>query len=193
MKEFYTLIIPLETENIKNYIVSQLREVITTDRLPRSAGALGIDPYKVFQLSTKRGVVVNYSSFEEDEDLMLSIPTKLIPASANEWRTVDIATLRIRLESLDKDDFISKFADLDVVTLSPYGGLLTEELSQVDHSTLELFRVKSKEDQDSVRDTELLQLPIVKALFLIAKYATNEAVVDTFVNMLLMRLGFANG
>eukprot|EP01036_Dinobryon_divergens_P032763 gene32764-42421_t len=129
------------------------------------------------------------SVFEYTGILRFAPQTKLPISSAHEWNETCTTILKVHLEEVTVGELIGR-----EWTLSEEASSLIKNLSDLDaNNSSKYFSRISNAAIESLRQSEYLIQPIRKCLYLISKYLTNAALVDSFVSLLFHELGFYSG
>ena len=130
------------------------------------------------------------SVLEHPGDLRYAPQTNLPIGSASDWDDICTSMLKVHLEEVSVDDLLGGKR-----TLSEEASALIRKLADLDanNSTKYFSRNISKEALEELRKDESLIQPVRKCLYLISKYLTNEALVDSLVSLLFHELGFYSG
>ena len=130
------------------------------------------------------------SVLEHPGDLRYAPQTNLPIGSASDWDDICTSMLKVHLEEVSVDDLLGGKR-----TLSEEASALILKLADLDanNSTKYFSRNISKEALEELRKDESLIQPVRKCLYLISKYLTNEALVDSLVSLLFHELGFYSG
>ena len=130
------------------------------------------------------------SVLEHPGDLRYAPQTNLPIGSASDWDDICTSMLKVHLEEVSVDDLLGGKR-----TLSEEAIALILKLADLDanNSTKYFSRNISKEALEELRKDESLIQPVRKCLYLISKYLTNEALVDSLVSLLFHELGFYFG
>jgi hypothetical protein len=119
------------------------------------------------------------------------------PKSGSQWKDVDIASFRIVFEYVKFDAFVQKVSgSSDAFNLSEKANDLTLSLSEMPTlQELEGRFVQAQMEREAGSDIKdpFLELSLVKATYFVKKYQDQESIVDSFVSLLLEKLGFFDG
>jgi len=129
------------------------------------------------------------SVFEYTGDLRYAPQTKLPISSAHEWDESCTLILKVNLKEVTAYELLGRDWTLSREAIS-----LIENLTDLDaNNSSKYFSHISSEALESLRQSEYRIQPIRKCLYLISKYHTNEALVDSLVSLLFHELGFYSG
>ena len=136
-------------------------------------------------------ILTSFQSVLEHPDYLRYAPQTNLPiGSASDWDDICTSMLKVHLEEVSVDDLLGGKR-----TLSEKASALIFKLADLDanNSTKYFSRNISKEALEELRKDESLIQPVRKCLYLISKYLTNEALVDSLVSLLFQELGFYSG
>ncbi|RZA06965.1 MAG: hypothetical protein EOO68_04125 [Moraxellaceae bacterium] len=130
------------------------------------------------------------SVLDNPGDLRYAPQINLPIGSASEWDETCTSMLKIHLEEVSVDELLGGER-----TLSEEARTLIHKLQDLDanNSTRYFSRNISQEALDELRKDNSLIQPVRKCLYLISKYLTNEALVDSLISLLFHELGFYSG
>lgn len=132
--------------------------------------------------------------------MFISLITEILVAkSGNKWTADDLALLCISFRNVEFDDFLIKLygnTPPSQHVLSKKAITLIEELQNLPSLSAldELYSAAaaSRKDNATFQDA-FLELPLVKATHFVKKYQDQESIVDSFMHLLLGKLGFFDG
>lgn len=180
--------IPEKSEDLIRDVKPFIEKALTPDLLPRN--------YSAFVLEDDAGTIhVKAATIPSDSTLVLRWPEEIVPTSSGSWTDAMLTKLKVNTARLDLDEFCAQFGILQASNqaLAPAARSLIANLSALTISTLDDYKVTSREDSVKRRDEALLREPIVKYAYLMNKYTHIEAAVDSFVLRVLIALGFEDG
>lgn len=169
-----------ENINVDETVVDALKKF-----LPRNLALAGYELRRADDV-----ILISFQSvFDHLGDLRYASQTNLPISSASDWDEECTSMLKVELEEVTVDvllggkktlsvearNLIFKLADLDTTNNSKYYSKIT------------------KKALEGLRENEFLIQPVRKCLYLISKYLTNEALVDSLVSLLFHELGFYSG
>lgn len=130
------------------------------------------------------------SVFDYLGDLRYAPQTNLPIGSASDWDEICTSMLKVELEEVSVEDLLGGRK-----ALSQEATTLIDKLADLDATNLSKYfsRNISKEALEELRKDESLIQPVRKCLYLISKYISNEAMVDSLVSLLFHELGFYTG
>lgn len=110
--------------------------------------------------------------------------------SASDWDESLTTMLKVDLEEVSVEQLIGANR-----TLSVQASSLLATLSDLDATNSSSYSSRNlgQSALKELRDSKTLTQPLRKCLFLISKYTSNEALVDSLVNLLFYELGFYSG
>jgi hypothetical protein len=164
---------------LHDQIVSQVSKVLTL-------GGRGAQWSTFMHYSRNGSVPSDWASVQDGEVLNFFIPTKIVAESASNWSSVQVEQLRIR--------FVDVAVNLDI-TLSDKASALVKRLEPLNVGIVDEY-VHLKKDQDASQNKVMMSLlddVLIKAVFMISKYAEIESPVDLFMVLLLYELGYYDG
>ena len=172
----------VENADLKNTVVEAIN-----DMLPRNLSIVGYDLRRVDDV-----ILTSFQSMlEYTGNLRFAPQTNLPICSANEWDEICTSILRVRLEEVTVCELLGRDTEW---TLSEGASSLIKNLTDLDaNNTSKYYSRISNEALELLRQSEILIQPIRKCLYLISKYLTNEALVDSLVSLLFHELGFYSG
>ena len=161
--------------------------------------------WNAFQIYVPRNVSIDGFELRRSDDVILTsyesilactgqlhfaLPSKLPVASASDWNEAYTSILNITLDDVPVDDLLGC-----EWTLSEKAKSLIATLKDLDatNSAKYFSRNASEDVLKKLREDEALIQPIRKCLYLIGKYHTNEALVDSLLSLLFHELGFFSG
>jgi hypothetical protein len=166
---------------VKESVTDALRII-----LPKKASIAG------YELRRTDGVILSsfQSVLEYSGDLHYALQTNLPVGSASDWDESCTSVLKVQLEDVSVDDLLG-----GEKTLSEEANSLIGKLNDLDANNSQRYfsRNIGKEALENLRNNESLIQPIRKCLYLLSKYTTNEALVDSFLSLLFHELGFYSG
>jgi len=172
--------LPVSYENnLHKVIVSNITEL---ESVPRD--------FSLFILENQaKSIIMSTSAVVANETLRFYCPKTIVPKSSGTWDTNYISGLKVKVEILSISNFFELFNINHDDVLSAEASELISKLQYLDKSFLEKYKAK-EEDFFELRNNEIYCHPIVKKLFLLHKYYTSEAIVDSFVYLLLYLLKY---
>ncbi len=145
-----------------------------------------------YQLRREDDVILTsfQSVFDHLGDLRYAPQTNLPIGSASDWDEICTSMLKVELEEVSVEDLLG-----GKKALSQEATTLIDKLADLDatNSSKYFSRNISKEALEELRKDESLIQPVCKCLYLISKYLSNEAMVDSLVSLLFHELGFYTG
>jgi len=115
------------------------------------------------------------------------VEERISARSGSKWTTIDLDLLRIEFEAISMDEFIAKLVPDNTYKISDKAHNLINKLSKMPSNLSASF--DKQEVNRSVENPDL-QIPLVKASYLVNKYMDQESIVDSFMHLLLENLGF---
>ena len=162
---------------LHDQIVGNVSEVV-------SLGGRGAQWSPFRHYSCDGSVPSNWASVQDGELLKFMIPTKIVAESASNWSSVQVEQLRIRFVDV---------AELNLdINLSEKASALVNRLKPLNVGIVDDY-VHLKKDQDASQNEDMMSLlddVLIKAVFMISKYAEIESPVDLFMVLLLYELGY---
>jgi len=140
----------------------------------------------------KDGNTISDINAIEKEDLIYFSQRSTIPMRCgSDWSEEDLQLLRIAIENVDINALLNPLGLTgDLPEQSTRASELITRLGLLNNDTLARY---NEYGIPSTRNDELLQEPIVKSILLLKKYSNHESAVDSFVQHLLVELGFETG
>jgi len=112
--------------------------------------------------------------------------------SASSWRQEDLEGLKISFEECNLGSFLATFEpSVDVTAIQPSdrANSLIKELAKIGPNLPAVYKTILTPTPTS-NENKWLKLALVKATYLVGKYADHESIVDSLVQLLLDRIGF---
>eukprot|EP01038_Epipyxis_sp_PR26KG_P013397 gene13397-17964_t len=129
----------------------------------------------------------------ENETLTFYNPEKIIPLSSGNWGRIIMNQLKVEVAGVNLLEFFAKFNiihDDKTMKCSSRAEKIIMDLTPVDLVFLDAYRNLDEIELENLRNSPLHCQPLCKVLFLISKYYSCEALVDSFINTLLIELGY---
>ncbi len=175
-----------------NLSVTFFENIPVDETILKEVGKLNRKIGDGFKLRTTNDTILtSFDSVDEYHHKLRFAPPSTLPLlSASDWTEENTYLLGIDEKDVDEvellgfnhklsdtaEAFLDSFTDLDG-TNAPYY----------------FSRYLSKDDIVKMRAKEKLMQPIIKCLYLVNKYDSNESLVDCFIGMLFRELGFFDG
>lgn len=150
--------------------------------------------FETYILENQLGqIIASTSTVVENETLNFYSPEKIVPVSSGSWSSAIIKQLKVNIETVTMAEFLLRFHIVDDGKLSERAEQLVDSIKEINHEFLVQYNVQDKHQQDKLRGSAIHCHSLAKALFLMQKYVSCEALVDFFIVQLFSALGYNDG
>lgn len=166
---------------LRDKILSSLQ--LANLQIPRAAN---LQTYQV--IDSRDRICTSFADIEDGQLYSFTVPAFFPPAPASEWTERHVSTL-LKVEFHDDYDFIGNHVQTQLAAT------VLDELDDVDGNNLmrryhtKALSLEELQDFRNVNATALTT-PLKKAMYAVEKFTNNEATVDSFLNLLLYKLGY---
>jgi hypothetical protein len=140
--------------------------------------------------------VTSYDVINDGDKLSFSMETAISPESASKWTDEYIQQLKILFDEVSINEFFKDYESIsENLSISTDAEELLKSLNNLGLNNRKEYLTRvgdSAIEMQTKRENGELMDPIRKSLFLLEYYSNNEALMDSFIYLLLYRLGYYN-
>lgn len=172
-------------------------EPTLVDVVRKAISSLGTSAPRTFEKfvleNQSHQIIVSTSTIVENEILDFYSPETIAPLSSGSWSPAVLKQLKVGIETLTMAEFFGRFNLVDDGNFSVRADQLVETIKDISHEFLTHYNKQDQDSQLKLRNSTIHCHPLAKALFLMQKYVSCEALVDSFIAQLFSALGYNDG